>query len=137
MSLQYGELWPTNGCDPFVSLGHHSKFQRVSCLAFATAATSLSGGQPNFARCLVVSWAGTLYVHFRGLLPADGILPGAKFTLGLRLTLAFSYIGSVTVWHSTSNREPSFAAWHKELKYETSAEGVTYIPLGAITLGIA
>ena len=42
-------------------------------------------GQPNFARCLAISWSATLYIHFRGLLPPDGILhrilPGAKFTL--------------------------------------------------------
>jgi len=49
-------------------LGHPSKFQRVSRLAFVTAATSLTGGQPNFARCLAVSWAATLCIHFRGLL---------------------------------------------------------------------
>jgi len=47
-----------------VSFGHPSKFQRFSRLGFVTAATSLNGGQPNFARCLAVSWAGTLYVHF-------------------------------------------------------------------------
>jgi len=29
--------------------------------------TSLTGGQPNFARRLAVSWAATLYIHFRGL----------------------------------------------------------------------
>jgi len=46
-------------------LGHPSKFQRVSCLGFVTAPTSLNGGQPNFAQCL----AGTLYIHFRRLLP--------------------------------------------------------------------
>ena len=57
------------------------KFQRVSRLAFVTATTSLIEGQPNFARCLDVSWAGTLYIHFRGLLPPDRILPVAKFTL--------------------------------------------------------
>jgi len=34
------------------SLGHPSKFQPVSHLAFVTAATSLTGGQPNCARCL-------------------------------------------------------------------------------------
>jgi len=39
-------------------------------------------------------------IHFRGLLSPDGILPGAKFTL--RLSLAFSYIGSVTARHSSS-----------------------------------
>jgi len=66
--LQYGELRPTNGWDRFGSLGHPSKFQRVSRLGFVSAATSLTGGQLNFARCLAVSWAGILYVHFRRLL---------------------------------------------------------------------
>jgi len=69
MSLQYGELWSTNGWDRLASLGHPSKFQRVSRLGFITAAMSLTGGQPNFARCLAISWAGTLCVHFRGFLP--------------------------------------------------------------------
>jgi len=39
-----------------------SKFQRVSRLVFVTAPTSLNGGQQN------VSWAGTLCIHFWGLL---------------------------------------------------------------------
>jgi len=69
MYLQYGELRPTNGWDLFTSLGHPSKFQRVSRLGFVTAATSFTGGQPNFARCLAVSWAGTLSIHFRGFCP--------------------------------------------------------------------
>jgi len=77
--------------------GTPSKFQRVSRFGFVIAATSLAGGHPNFARCLAVSWAGT-YIHFRRLLPPDGILPGAKFTL--RPSLAFSDIGSVTARHS-------------------------------------
>ena len=46
-----------------------SKFQRVSRLAFVTAATSLTGGQPNFARWLAVSWAGTLYTFSGALAP--------------------------------------------------------------------
>ena len=69
MSPQYGELQPTSGWDRFVSLGHPNKFQRVSRLGFATAAKSLNGSQPNFARCLrclAVSRARTLYMHFRG-----------------------------------------------------------------------
>jgi len=72
MSSQYGELRPTNACDRFGSLGHPSKFQRVSRLGFVTAATSLNGGQPNFAQCLAVSWAGTLvstYTFSRALAP--------------------------------------------------------------------
>jgi len=82
---------------------------------FITAATSLSGGQPNFARCLAVSWAGTLYIHFRELLLPGGILPRAKFAL--RLSLALSYIGSVIARHSSSGRQPNFAAWCKECNY--------------------
>ena len=54
MSLQYGILRP-NGWDRLAGLGYHSKFQRVSRLGFVTAATSFTGGQPNFARCLAVS----------------------------------------------------------------------------------
>ena len=37
MSPQYGELRPTNGWDPFVSLGHSCKFQRVSRLGSVTS----------------------------------------------------------------------------------------------------
>jgi len=104
-------------------------------LGFVTAATSLTGGQPNFARCLAVSWAGagTRYIHFWGLLSRDGILPGAKFTL--RPSLAFSYIGSITARHSSSGRQPNFAAWYREWSYGTFAEGTTYIRLGGHHVG--
>jgi len=44
MSPQYGELQRINGWHQFGSLGHPSKFQRVSHLAFVTAATSLNAG---------------------------------------------------------------------------------------------
>jgi len=81
MSSQYGELRRTNGWDRLASLGHPGKFQGLSRLGFVTAPTSLNGGQPNFARCLAVSWAGTLYIHFSELLPLSGIVPGAKFTM--------------------------------------------------------
>ena len=37
MSLQYGKLRPTSGWDPSGSLGHPSKFQRVSRLGSVTA----------------------------------------------------------------------------------------------------
>ena len=100
MSSQYGKLQPTNGCDRLASLRHPSEFQRVSRLGFVTAPKSLNGGQPNFAWCLAVSCACTSYIHFRGLLPPDGILPRAKFTL--RTNLAFSYTGTVTARHSSS-----------------------------------
>jgi len=49
MSSQYGELRPTNGWDWSSSLGHPSKFQRVSRLGSVTAQYSSSGRQPSFA----------------------------------------------------------------------------------------
>jgi len=85
-----------------ISLGHPSNFQRVSHLGFITAATLLNGSHPNFAQCLVVSWAGILYIHFWGFLPHNKILSRAKFTL--HPSLALSYIGSVTARHSSSGR---------------------------------
>jgi len=135
MSPQYGELWPTNGWDRFGSFGHPTKFQRVSRLAFVTAATLLTGGQPNFARCLPISWVCTLCIHFWGLLPPYGILPSAKFII--HPSLAFSYIGSgsVTARHSSSGHQPNFVAWYKEWNYGTFTEGTTYIRLGGYHVG--
>ena len=51
MSLQYGELRPTSGWDLFASLGHPSKFQRVSRFGGVTGTAwhSSSGRQPNVA----------------------------------------------------------------------------------------
>jgi len=68
-----------------------------------------------------------------GALAPDGILPGAKFTLCP--CLAFSYIGSVAARHSSSGRQPNFAACFKEWNYRTFAEGTTYIRLGGHHVG--
>jgi len=120
LSSQYGKLRPTSGWDRLVGLGHPSKFQRVSRHGFVTAPTSLNGGQPNFARCLAVSWAGTLYIHFRGLLPLNRIPPYAKLTL--RPSLTFSYILAVLL-HGTLAVVVSQAL-------RRSAEVATHIPHG-------
>jgi len=61
----------------------------------------------------------TIYIHSRGLLPRNGILPGAKFTL--RPSLAFSCIVSVIATHSSSVRQPKFAAWDNKRIYGTFA----------------
>jgi len=60
--VNFGPLTAEIGC-----LEHPSKFQLVLHLAFVTAPMSLSGGQRNFAGCLAVSWAGSLYIRFWGL----------------------------------------------------------------------
>jgi len=88
--------------------GAPTNFNRFRVLAslLQRRATSLKGGQPTVARCLVVCWAGTLHIHFWGLLPPDGILAHAEFTL--RPSLAFSYILadglSQTLRRGTRNR---------------------------------
>jgi len=76
----------------------------------------------------------TIYTFSRAL-AADGISPGAKFTLSR--SLAFSYIGSVTARarHFSSGRQPNFAAWYKEWNFRTFAEGATYIQLGGHHVG--
>jgi len=67
----------------------------------------------------------TIYMHFRGLLPLDGILPSAKFAL--RPSLAFSYIGSVTARHARASAKLCGVVQRMD---GTFAEGVTYIRLG-------
>ena len=48
MPSQYGELRPTSGWDLLASLGHPSKFQRVSHFGSVTARHSSTRHQPNF-----------------------------------------------------------------------------------------
>jgi len=57
MSSQYSERRPTNAWDRFTSLGHSSKFQRVSRLGFVTAAMSLNGRMHNV-------WPSPGLVHY-------------------------------------------------------------------------
>jgi len=55
------------------------------------------------------------YIYIFWAVAPHGILPGAKFTL--RPSLAFSYIVSVTAWHSSSGHQPNFAVWYEEWNY--------------------
>jgi len=133
VSPQYGELRPTSGWDLLASLGHPSKFQKGFASWDRYCSDVIHVGQPNFAQCLAVSWAGTLYIHFWGLLPPNRILPAAKFTL--RPSLAFSYIGSVTAQHFSSGCQSNFVAWFKEWNCGTFTDGATYIWLGGHHVG--
>ena len=105
-SSQYGELWSTAA--EIGSLGwdtpaNFNVFRVLASLLQRRRSTESN----QTARCLAVSWAATLHIHFRGLFPRNGILPGAKFTL--RPSFAH-YIGSVTARHASSGRQPNFAA---------------------------
>jgi len=103
MSLQYGEPQPSNGWDQFRSLGHPSKFQRVSRLGFVTALTSLNGGQPNFARCSAVSCTGILYVHFGGGFPVLASLLHGTRAAGVSQTLRCGTRNGITVFRRGRN----------------------------------
>jgi len=73
----------------------------------------------------------TLYTFSVALAP-DGFY---QVQNSLRPSLAFSYIGSVTARHSSSGRQPNFAAWYREWNYRAFAEGATYILLGGHHVG--
>jgi len=69
MSPQYGELWPTNCWERLAGLGAPQQILTdfSSWIRHCTdLAERRSTSQPNFAQCLAVSWADTLYIHFRG-----------------------------------------------------------------------
>jgi len=73
---------------------------------------------------LAIYWAGTLYIHFWGLLRPNGIFPGAKF-INLHPSLAFSYIALL---HGTRAVGVSQTLRH-------SAEDATYIQHGSHHVG--
>jgi len=68
----------------------------VMCLCLSVCSLACRFGR-------LLGWS-TIYT-FSGLLPPDGILPGAEFTL--HPSLAFSYIGSVTARHFSIGRQPN------------------------------
>jgi len=131
---QYGVLRPTNCWYRFGGLRHPANFNEFRVLA---SLLQQCRSQPNFARCLSVSWAGTLvhYIYtFLGLLLPQGILPGTKFTL--RPNLAFSYIGSVIVRHSSRERQSNFEAYSGG-RHLYSAERTSRLALAHILVMVA
>ena len=117
ISLQYGELRPTNVWDLLASLG------------FVTAPTSPNESQPNFARRLAVSCTGILYMHFWRLLPPNRIwqLQNSLCVQLLRSPKLAALLQCTALEHW---RQPKFAAWYKEWNYGTFAEGATYMRQG-------
>jgi len=134
MCSEYGELRLTSSWDRFRNLGHPSKFQRVSHVHFVAALTSLTGDRQNFARCLAVSWAGTLYVHFRGSCPLTEICQ-VQNSLYVQVLCSHILACSVTARHSSSRYQSNLVAWYTEWNYGTFAVGATYIWLGGHHIG--
>ena len=104
-----------------------SKFPRVSRLGLVTAATSLTEGQSNFARCLAVSSAGTLYIHFRGACPCNGI---CKMQNSLCLQVLRSPI--LAIWQHYCTALEQWAS----AKLRRLADRATYILQGGHHVGI-
>jgi len=112
--------------------GTPANFNRFRVLASLLHRRRSTGGGVN--KTLQAVWPSPGLVHYMyilGLLPPNGILPAAIFTL--RPSLAFSYIGSVTARHSSSGIQPNFAAWYKESNYELLQKAPPIFGWAAIT----
>jgi len=135
VSSQYGELRPTNGWDRFTSLGHPSKFQRVSRLAFSYLLQRRRSPEAN--QTLHDVWpspALARYIYiFAGSCPLTEFcqVQSSLYDQVLRSLLLAALL------HGTpcSGRQPNFAAWYKEWNYGTFAEVATYIRLGGHHVG--
>ena len=77
---------------------------------------------------MAVSWAGTLSIHFWGLLPRNKIFLGEKFSLFP--SLPFSNIATVTARPSSNGHQRNFVAWYKEWNYGTFIDCATYTGQG-------
>jgi len=111
MSLQYGELSPTSGWDRFVSLGHPSKFQRVSSLGSVTANHSTSGCHPNcgveHATCIRLG--GHHVGHWPTFL-VNGCFPGKPWSAGSPQLSSFTC-------KRTYRDKWIFAGWMRLMRY--------------------
>jgi len=110
MSSQYGELRPNRAEIILLVWGTPANFNGFRVLVSLRQRRHLV----EATQTLHDVWPFGLvhYIHFRGFLPCNGILPGTTFTL--RPSLAVSYFGSVTARHSSTGREPNFAALNRE-----------------------
>jgi len=120
MSSQYPELWPIDGWDPLASLGHRRKF-----LGLVTVLTLLNGRQPNFARCLAISCAGILYIHFGAVAPPPTEFCQVQNLLCIQM---FRSLILAALLHGTRALGVSQSLW-------PSAEGATYIWQGGHHVG--
>jgi len=106
MSSQYGEHRPTNGWNRFTSYGHPSTFQWVSRIGFVTAATLVTRGQPNFARCLAISWVAIIYTLSGALAPWRNFARCKIHFMSKSCVLLYwqSYCTALEQWLSTKLR---------------------------------
>ena len=98
--------------------GTPANFNGFIVLALLLQRRRCNGGQPNFARCLAVYWAGTLYIHFRG---SCHLTDFCQMQNSHSVQVLRSPIGTVTARHWSSGHRLNFAACDKERNYGTFA----------------
>jgi len=109
ISSQYA--WWTLGHKRLRSVGEFGVPQQISAgfVSWLCYCTDVAQWRSTKLCTMFGRLLGWYTIYIFGLLPPNGILPGAKFTL--RPTLVFSYFRGVTARHSSSGREPNFAAF--------------------------
>jgi len=95
--VNFGPLTAEIGWRVWGTRANFNRFRVLALLLHQWRSTKLC---TMFGR--VLGWCTIFYIHLWGLLPGNGIMSGAKFTL--HPSLAFSYIGSITAYHSSSGR---------------------------------
>ena len=104
-------------------------------VAFVNAATSLTGNQPNFSRCLAVSWAATLYIYaFGGSCPLTEVCPVQNWVYVQVLRSGIL----AALLHGTSAAGVSQTLWRGTRNgiTELSQRAPPILGRAAITLGI-
>jgi len=121
MTSQYGELRPTSvesgslvWASEQISRGIGSWLRSL----LQRVATSLKLTEANQTLHYVWPFPGLVhYIHFRGLLPLREFCQVQNSLCVQVLLLHSPTIGSVTARHSSSGRQPKFAAWYTEWNY--------------------
>jgi len=127
MSAEYGELRPTNGWDRLASLPLPTNFNGFRVLASLLHQRR----SPMANQILHDAWPSPGLVH--NIYISGALVPWRNFArcnFTLHPSIALSYIGSVTARHSSSRRQPNFAAWSRNGITELSQTAPPIISLG-------
>jgi len=126
MSPQYGKLRPTNGWDCWPVWGTPANFNWFRPLALLLHQRRST----EVKKTLQDVWPSPGLVHYIHILRGS-----CRLTEFCNRFASKSYIGSITVQHSSSSREPKFVAWYKVWNYGIFTEGATYIRLDGHHIG--
>ena len=109
-------------------------FQQISCLGFLTAAPSVIRGQPNFARCLAVSWASTNIYIFGGSCPLTEFCQ-VQNSLTSKSCVLLYWQRNCTALEQRPSAKLCGVVPYRQWNFGIFAEGATYIRLGGHHVG--